>query len=91
MSLVASSQEDKVTLRKSADDLEKLPDFEETHYVPAEQGIQPGPDHTSWAYPLYWYPPVGPWWTSGFYDGVTDPKYIATREQNIPKGMVALK
>lgn len=98
MSLVASSSEDSVTLRKSAADLEELPDFEETHYIPAEGGRvpagrsnQPGPDNASLASPLYWYPPVGPWWVSGFYSGVAEPKYIATTEQNIPEGMVALK
>lgn len=97
LSMVDSATEDGVTLRESADDLKELPDFEETLYipaeprrVPAEQDTRPEPD-TYWAYPLYWYPPIGPWWTANVYAGYAMPKYFTMIEQNIPEGMVALK
>jgi uncharacterized protein YrrD len=96
MSLVGPAMEDEVTLREDAGDLEKLPDFEETHYVPvgpAHPGPGPKPARGSvhWARPLYLYPPIGAWWTASGYADYAKPQYVVKTEENIPKGTVALE
>lgn len=80
ISLVASGLEDHVTLREAAQDLQALPDFEQTHYIPVNEeettrlplGQAPS---------LYWYPPVG----------MPLPTYVTEKTENIPQGTIALK
>lgn len=92
LSLIASSTEDRVSLRSGAGDLEKLPPFEETHYVSAEDAdaadAVPMPDLAS---PLYWYPPVGGW--LGYTDASLGypPPYPMETTQNIPRDTVAVR
>ena len=93
ISLVGPTTEDRVTLRRDAGDLEKLPDFEKSHYVPVDRSPQSqlasGSAH--WARPMYMYPPVGSWLSSGGYDADAAPQYVARTEKQIPEGTVALE
>jgi uncharacterized protein YrrD len=94
LSIVASATEDKVTLRPDAIDLDKLPPFEEVHYVPLDESEALTVAYPlGWASPFYWYEPLA---GSAAY-----PEYVATyagqqpyrseTEQNIPEDTVALK
>ena len=59
--MVRSATEDKVVLKEDVDDFEKLPPFEETHYVEAadQQGKnRPYPTY-KYVRAYYLYPPVG--------------------------------
>lgn len=91
MSLVGPATEEKVTLRRDAGNLEDLPNFEESHYFPAETEPQRPPEPATWARPLYLYPPVGSWWSSGGYAAYTQPQYVLKTERQIPEGTIALK
>jgi uncharacterized protein YrrD len=96
MSLVGPATEDRVTLREDAGDLEKLPDFQETNYVAVEPvgprlDPQPAPGSPRWARPLYFYPPLGSWWTTAGFADHAKPRYVARTEKHIPEGTVALE
>jgi uncharacterized protein YrrD len=91
MSLVGPTTEDRVSLRVDAADLEELPDFEELDHVPAETEPQDPLGAAHWARPLYWYPPIGSWWTASGYAGYARPIYVERTRRNIPKGTVALE
>jgi uncharacterized protein YrrD len=93
MSLVGPSTEDRVTLRKGAGDLEKLPDFEESYFVSTEKETEAGPPKQTMPGigSIYWYPPVGSKQNSGIFGSGTAPTYIEETVQNIPNNTVALK
>jgi uncharacterized protein YrrD len=91
MSLVGPTTEDQVTLREDADDLEKLPDFEQAHYVPASHYPEPAQETASWVRPLYWYPPIIDWKSPGGYANYAKPPYVVKTKQNIPEGTIALE
>jgi sporulation protein YlmC with PRC-barrel domain len=86
ISLIAEATDERITLREDAGDLDRLPLFEEAHYVPA-----PGDDLM--AAPLYWYPPYPSagttWW--GFPNYLGYPPYPIETERNIPEGQIALQ
>jgi hypothetical protein len=67
MSLVGPATEDRVILREDAGDLEKLPEYQESHYLQADGRLKPTPDLAQPARPVYWYPPIGSWRTIGGY------------------------
>ncbi len=83
--------EDRVTLREDVGDLNELPDFEESYFVPFEPGLVTEPRATGQVQPqpLYAYPPMGVWSMINF--GVAAPRYVTRTKQNIPKGTVALE
>jgi len=85
--LINDAIEDGVQLRAAAAELDDLPYFEETHYLPIDRGTE---DSTDEARSIYWYPPVGvvPVGDYPYYAG--EPYRIET-ERNIPEGMIALK
>jgi uncharacterized protein YrrD len=96
MSLVGPATEDRVTLREDAGDLDKLPDFEESHYLPVEparpeRGPKPTAGSAYGARPLYLYPPLGAWWTAAGYADYARPKYVTKTRKNVPEGTVALE
>jgi uncharacterized protein YrrD len=91
MSLVGPATEDKVTIRETEEELEQLPDFRETHYVPVKEVTHPEPDTAYWAPPLYLYPPTGGWWRTTGYADYSRPPNVAKTETNIPEGTVALE
>lgn len=83
-------------MRGDAGDLEILPDFEETHYIPIAEADAQASSVTGASPPLYWYPPFGyNWWAGGggpnryVYSPI--PPYVSETERNIPDGVVALK
>jgi uncharacterized protein YrrD len=90
MSLVGPATEERVTLREDAGDLEKLPDFQEAHYVPADRGKRPTSAEDR-ARSLYWYPPSGAWWEIGGYANYAKPAYVVETKKNIPEGTVAVQ
>lgn len=98
ISLIGPATEDRVRLREDAGDLEKLPDFEETHYIPLVEAESREAPPKPYASPLHWYPAIGTtWWQSGGhvgYPGFSNypmPPYVVETERNVPEGAVALK
>ena len=91
MSLVGPTMAGRVTLREDAGDFEKLPDFKESHYVAVDRGSRSGPGPENWVRPLYWYPPLGAWWTTSAYADYAKPQYVARTEKHVPEGTVALE
>jgi uncharacterized protein YrrD len=92
MSLVGPATEDRVTLRKNAGDLEKLPDFEESYFVSTETdtSVRPPKQTMLGIGSIYWYPPIGSERKTGIFDTGTAPQYIEETVQNIPEDTVAL-
>jgi len=98
--MVASATEDQVTLRETKSDLQKLPPFEETYYVPAIEedwrkstSVPPSGEYTG---PVYSYPPMGTaWWGGGTYMDYMpvdlQPEFMARVQKNIPEGTVAIR
>lgn len=93
ISLVATVEDDAdVHLREDAGDLDLLPDFVETEFVPSgvEETVDDYP--VNYARPLYWYPPVGVGWWRGFgWPSYAAPELVSAKEVNIPEGTVALE
>jgi sporulation protein YlmC with PRC-barrel domain len=86
LSLIASADAGRVTLRAEAGDLKKLPPFEESHYVPLTLDEAASAAYAEGlAEPLYWYPPVGGWLGHDYL-----PPYGMHIEQNIPEDSVAV-
>lgn len=87
LSLVASADGERVTLRPGTEDLNDPPPFEETHYVPLDEDEARASAYSEeLASPVYWYPMSGVW----SYP-VQPPSYLAETEQNIPEDTVAVK
>lgn len=95
ISLIGTADEDRVTLREDAGDLDALPDLEKTHYIPITE-VEAQTEGAPAVPPFYWYPPAGyPWIGMGGgaarfgYPAI--PPYVAETERNVPDGFVALK
>jgi len=74
--MIGSATEDKVLLKEDAGEFDKLPAFEETHYIGlGEEEYRPGGNipYNKYAPAYYWYPPSGyigyPGYGQGFYAG----------------------
>jgi len=102
IALVESATEDRVILRKTEGDLQKLPKYEETYYVPAADngGVMNGnvvPPAGEYTEPIYSYPPIGAtWWGgSGVYMDYMpvdlQPEFMAHIQKNIPEGNIAVR
>lgn len=86
LSMIESADTERVTLRAAAGDLEKLPAFEDSHYVPLTFDEAASAAYAEGlAEPLYWYPPVGGWMGHDYL-----PPYGMEIEQNIPEHTVAV-
>lgn len=92
---LSTATDDRVILKKSEEDMESLPNFEETHFIPwrerdAVETYPPG-----YAQPYYWYPRVGvDWWGyPGYraYFGFGEPPYTAVVKRQIPEGTIPLE
>jgi sporulation protein YlmC with PRC-barrel domain len=88
--LIDHTSADEIRISKRADELH-LPQFEEMHYLSADELEDYDPEQThpaEYATPLLWYPPVGTaWWGYPTYEGLS-PAAVATPavlERNIPK------
>ena len=91
IAMIMSASDDRVVLRQDAGDLDKLPMFEEAHYVPSYFNAEDYPYYTEGAAdPLYWYPPLG---VAGYFGGPVPARepYTERVEQNIPQNTVAIK
>lgn len=89
--LVRSATEERVVL-KAVDDLESLPDFEETYYVQADEAEQDVTYSPGYVRPYYWYPPPHiTWWGATPYGVYPAPPYVVEVRRNIPEGTVPLK
>lgn len=87
--LIASATDEKVKLRQNAGDLQNLPDFEESHYVPLDEDEKKRlAEGVRYYPPLYWYPPYGA--IPASLASIPEPHVIET-ERNIPENSVALK
>lgn len=90
--------DEQVTLTGSKHDLDDYPDFEETHYISADETDYPAADSPTTSVPTsFWYPPTGlAWWRVASpavdmpYNPVM-PAYVTRTRQNIPEGTVALE
>lgn len=97
VSLIDSATENRIVLREDAGDLDSLPEYEETYYVPLEdEELRRAARHQAYAPASYlypWYPtPAGlaaPALTG--YGYAAGPRQVAETERNIPEGTVALK
>jgi hypothetical protein len=90
--LIASARGDELWLREDAGDLDQLPEYEETTYVPlseAERSQVPA-ETLERISPVYWYPsyPATGWVAPGL--GAVGPPYVARTEENVPESTVAL-
>lgn len=83
LTMVAEATTERVKLREDVHDLQALPDFEETHYIVADEAELMRPPASAGPYlpGLYPYPPLP----------ISEPAYITRVEENIPHGTVALK
>lgn len=79
---------ERITLTKTAVDLEKLPDFDKGMYVATEQKAKPGRKVES----LYLYPPVSlAGWSTSARIWKPKPQYVIKNEKILPAGTVALE
>lgn len=90
ISLVASSNDDGVILKANAGNLDELPVYEETYYVPLDDADPAGRvDASTDVRPLYMYPPVGGPLT--YVPAGYNPGFVAQTTTNIPEGDVAIR
>ena len=92
---VDASDENRVVLKEGTGDPDDFPDFEESHYIPAEEAESFAKRNMGAARPLAWYYPLpgGAWWRRrmGGYPGYPEPAYVRRTETNIPEGTVPLE
>ncbi|MEE4112535.1 MAG: PRC-barrel domain-containing protein [Desulfobacteraceae bacterium] len=92
---VETTTEDRVVLKEGPGDPEDFPDFEETHYIQAQESGKFANRELGGIRPLAWYYPLpgGAWWRSGMgvYPGYPQPPYMRKTELNIPDGTVPLE
>jgi uncharacterized protein YrrD len=93
INLIAQATDERVTLRQDAGDLENLPPFEETQYVPIDEEDRATFAPVGYAAPLYWYPTYGGvgWYGGASYPMYPNVAYPTHTEKNIPEGTVGLK
>lgn len=84
MELVGSVGQERITLKEVKQNLDDLPRYEETHYIPIEEaGDEAGL--------LYWYPPIESYWGRyGNMPVMPASPYVRKLEKNIPEGTVGL-
>jgi uncharacterized protein YrrD len=92
---VETATEDQVVLKEGTGDPDDFPDFEETHYIQAQESGKFAKRDLGGIRPLAWYYPLpgGAWWRSGLggYPGYPQPPYMRKTELNIPEGTVPLE
>src|SRR6266536_3335386 len=100
---VATANGDQISLTPDATGLDSLPNFEEKHYIRADdavavaegEGVSAAGGGAPAAAPmLLWYPPAMGVYPGPTLAGVRGParvRYVKTVEENIPENTVALK
>jgi uncharacterized protein YrrD len=95
LDLVGATYEDRVILKEGPGEPDEFPDFEETHYLPLEEGQTTANQDPSRVSPLAWYYPLprSAWWRTqmGAYPGYPQPPYLRRTELNIPDDTVPLE
>lgn len=89
--MIAAASDEGVQLRPDAGDLQDLPQYQETYYVPADEADS-APGQTSYAPPVYAYAPYGsPSMGLAFGAALMQPDVVAKTTTNIPENEIALK
>jgi uncharacterized protein YrrD len=101
MSFFQSATPERAMLRKEIEDLDDLPQFEETDYLPVDSKDA---EQDGAIQPLFWYPPLAaqPYHATGFYgtplvsttyeeDFMPGRHYVKRTTQNIPEDTIALE
>lgn len=87
--------ENKVMLNEAEEDIDSLPPFEETHYVPWHETKMRETYPQGHAQPYFWYPRASVYWWGypGYrsYFGFTEPPYAKFSEYQIPDDTVPLE
>jgi uncharacterized protein YrrD len=83
---IASANENKIVI-KAGLDLDRLPEFEETHFILLRPEDVTASHAAGDVIPLYWYPPYG---FAPIGEAAFGPQIIDT-EENIPEGTVPLE
>ena len=88
LNLIDRANEAGLMLHVAAGNLEELPAFEESHYLPVDKTEWDDADYGGNSV-LYWVPPLGGWMG---YPSIFPypPPYAATTKQNIPENSVVL-
>lgn len=90
--MVDYTNRESVLLQASEEEIDNLPPFEETQFIPIREGDIPSDYRSPNALPLYWYPPVGAfWWRHGLSPFYPMPRYTRHDERLIPEGTIALR
>ena len=82
--LVESVSHERITMKEIKENLDDLPMYEETHYIPIDEAGD---------YPesVYWYPPVDMYWGRfGDYPVFPESQFVQRTATNIPEGTVGL-
>jgi uncharacterized protein YrrD len=90
--VIDRTENGRVVLKESVEDIDSFPKFEEENYLKIEQEATTRGKPSSFSRPYYWYPPSSLLdWTDTTYipDGATS--YVKATERNIPSGYVALE
>ena len=90
---VDSTTENRVLLKKTADNPDEFPDFEETQYIPVG-GVEDFNERESeQARRLLWYHTRinVAWWGKGLNPGRPKPLYVKKTRRNIPEGSIPLE
>jgi uncharacterized protein YrrD len=82
--------DDDVFLKGDIQDLANYPEFEETHYLLADEFTKLEKENTKYARPFLWYPPYG-YARMGGIPYAPSPMYYAATQRNIPEDTVPLK
>ena len=92
LSLIASGNDERLTLGGTDSDINTLLPFEENHYIPLDD-IEAGTAEypLGWASPSYWYEPMGGEIPYANYNAGYNHPYRTETEQNIPEDTIALK
>ena len=92
---VETTTEDRVELKAGTGNPDEFPNFEETHYIQAQESETFAKRELGGKKPLAWYYPLpgGAWWRTGMgvYPGYPQPPYIRKTELNIPDDNVPLE
>jgi sporulation protein YlmC with PRC-barrel domain len=84
MNLVGTVMEDRIVLKDARENLDELPRYEETHYIPIDQAGEE-------VELMYWNPPIEMYW--GRVNNLPvfpESPFVRKVEKNIPEGTVGL-
>jgi sporulation protein YlmC with PRC-barrel domain len=83
---VGMDDQGNISLRENQDNIGRFPEFEQTHYISADDNRDPNSQNS-----LYWYPPILAVAHSGRFSKHHHPTYMIQTGSNIPEGVVALE